>query len=90
MLTICEVPCLPGPSGQESRLLAHIGGVPAGAIDFSISGEAIQLHAVYVKPQFRGQGIGKALVQSVQRRHPSCTMHPHASKPKTPCVSGER
>ncbi|MGH9403373.1 MAG: GNAT family N-acetyltransferase [Terriglobia bacterium] len=63
-----ELASLPGgyapPSGR--LLLAAVAGRPAGCVALRrIDSQAGELKRLYVRPEFRGQGIGRALTNRV-------------------------
>lgn len=63
-----ELANLPGdysePDGQ--LLIAYESGKPAGCVALRKIGEAIcEMKRLYVRPEFRGKGIGKALAKKV-------------------------
>lgn len=63
-----EVAGLPGKySPPEGRLaIATIGGVPAGCVALRpVDRERCEAKRLYVRPQFRGTGLGRALIDWV-------------------------
>ena len=63
-----EINALPGeyapPGGR--LLLARLGGTPAGTGAFRrLNERACEAKRLYIRPQFRGRGIGKALLFEV-------------------------
>ena len=63
-----ELAELPGdyapPTGR--LLLVEFGGQPAGCVALHrIKGEICEMKRLYLRPQFRGKGIGRALVERV-------------------------
>ncbi|WP_140985693.1 GNAT family N-acetyltransferase [Asticcacaulis tiandongensis] len=44
--------------------LASAGSTPAGFLSAALTGDRIDIHKIYVREDFRGTGLGKALMQA--------------------------
>jgi len=63
-----ELAELPGDyAPPEGRLLlANVGGAVAGCVALhKIDGDTCEMKRLYVRPQFRGKGLGKALAERI-------------------------
>jgi GNAT superfamily N-acetyltransferase len=59
----------PAPKRMAMTLLASAGSVPAGCIAYrEIGPKVCEMKRLYVRPAFRGTGLGKAMVSSLVER----------------------
>lgn len=62
------------PSAQAQRrdglLAAHLGDQHVGALDYSVVGQDLHIHVLYVRPAFRRRGIARALLAFLRASHP--------------------
>ena len=55
---------------QDRLLAAHLGAQHVGALDFSVVGQDVQIHVLYVRPAFRHRGIAHALLDFLRAAYP--------------------
>lgn len=66
-----EEKALPGAYGPPRGvlLLARVGGKPAGCVALRPRGQEVaEMRRLFVRPAFRGQGVGRALVETLLER----------------------
>jgi len=63
-------PVLDELAGEGGALIVvRVGGEPAGCAGLKrIDEEAAEIKRVFIKPEFRGRGIGRPLIAAVERR----------------------
>lgn len=55
---------------RDGLLAAHLGAQHVGALDFSVVGQELHIHVLYVRPAFRRRGIARALLDFLRASHP--------------------
>ena len=53
---------------RDGLLAAHLGAQHVGALDFSVVGQDLQIHVLYLRPAFRRRGIAHALLAHLAAR----------------------
>lgn len=58
-------------AGGARRRYAWLDGEQVGALDFSVAGQQLQVHVLYVSPAHRRCGIATALLASLRQDYPA-------------------
>jgi amino-acid N-acetyltransferase len=67
MLRSVDLP-LPAESDEVTMLKAYLGGELVGCVGYGLYGDSAVLHSLVVISEAKGEGVGRALVQSVVER----------------------